>query len=203
MSIIVNRIRNHIRYRLSILKKHRDYRFLIRHGVDTEWGNVTLIGKPIIRKTPGSIIHIGKGVVLTSSSYENPGGINHPVILATWSKDSCIDIFDNVGMSGVSINCVSKIVIGSGTMFGANANVWDTDFHPVSCSERLSQKSILDAANSPIFIGQNCWIGANCTILKGVTIGDNVVVGSMSLVNKDLFSNTLYAGVPVKKIRDI
>lgn len=52
----------------------------------------------------------------------------------------------------------------------------------------------------PIKIGDNVFIGANTTILPGSKINDNVIVGANSLVNKELESNSVYAGIPVRKI---
>ena len=54
-----------------------------------------------------------------------------------------------------------------------------------------------------IRIGNNVFIGANCIILYGVSIGDNVIVGAGSIVTKDLESNSVYAGVPARKIKSI
>ncbi|MBR3264591.1 MAG: sugar O-acetyltransferase, partial [Erysipelotrichaceae bacterium] len=39
--------------------------------------------------------------------------------------------------------------------------------------------------------------------LPGVTIGNNVVVAAGAVVTKDVPSNTMVAGVPAKRIRDI
>lgn len=184
-------------------KQQEDYDFLISHGVDTELGFVTLHGRPIIHKEPGSMIRMGKGVVLVSDSEMNMAGINHPVIIATYSKDAEIVLEDHVGMSGVSINCVSQCIFKEGVMLGANVNVWDTDFHPVDPMQRLRQTSILEAETAPIILEKNVWIGANTTILKGVTIGENTVVGAMSLVNRNLPANTLCVGNPAQKVKDI
>lgn len=52
----------------------------------------------------------------------------------------------------------------------------------------------------PITIGKNCFIGCRSTILAGVTIGDNSIIGACSLVNKDIPSNVVAAGVPCKII---
>ena len=52
----------------------------------------------------------------------------------------------------------------------------------------------------PIKIGRNCFIGCRSTILAGVTIGDNVIIGAGSVVNRDIPSNTVAAGVPCKVI---
>ena len=51
-----------------------------------------------------------------------------------------------------------------------------------------------------ITVCDNVYIGRNCTILRGVTIGENTIVGACSLVNKSLEPNSVYAGVPAKKI---
>ena len=52
----------------------------------------------------------------------------------------------------------------------------------------------------PIKIGKNCFIGCRSVILPGVTIGDNVIIGAGSVVNKDIPSNVVAAGVPCKQI---
>lgn len=51
-----------------------------------------------------------------------------------------------------------------------------------------------------VVIGNNVFIGMNSTILKNVNIGDNVIIGANSLINKDIPSNTVYAGNPAKFI---
>ncbi len=53
----------------------------------------------------------------------------------------------------------------------------------------------------PIVIEDDVWIGANAVILPGVKIGRHSVVAAGAVVNKDVPSGTLVAGVPatVKK----
>ncbi len=58
-------------------------------------------------------------------------------------------------------------------------------------------------AYGKITIKDNVFIGKNTTILRGVTIGENTVVGACSLVNKSLEPNSVYAGVPAKRICSI
>ncbi|WP_202640705.1 acyltransferase [Vibrio fluvialis] len=55
----------------------------------------------------------------------------------------------------------------------------------------------------PIFIGSDVWIGCGCRILSGVKIGQRSVIGAGSVVSKEIYGNSLYLGVPAKKIRDI
>lgn len=54
-----------------------------------------------------------------------------------------------------------------------------------------------------IIIEDNCFIGANSTLLPGVRIGKNTIVGTGSVVTKDLEPNSVYAGVPAKRICSI
>ena len=54
-----------------------------------------------------------------------------------------------------------------------------------------------------IMIGSDVWIGARVTVLMGAKINNRVVVGAGSLVNKDLESGYIYAGIPAKKIKKI
>lgn len=51
---------------------------------------------------------------------------------------------------------------------------------------------------APVKIGNNVQIGTNSVILPGVTVGDNVIVGALTLVNKDIPSNSKAVGSPVK-----
>lgn len=51
-----------------------------------------------------------------------------------------------------------------------------------------------------IVVGDNVFIGIRTIILPGVVIGDNVIIGAGSVVSKNLDSNSVYAGVPARKI---
>lgn len=51
-----------------------------------------------------------------------------------------------------------------------------------------------------IEIGNNVFIGANSIIMYNTKIGNNIVVASGSVITKDLEDNSIYAGVPAKKI---
>lgn len=54
-----------------------------------------------------------------------------------------------------------------------------------------------------IKIGSNVFIGNNAIILPDTIIGDNIVIGANSIVRGELEANSVYAGVPVKKICSI
>jgi acetyltransferase-like isoleucine patch superfamily enzyme len=52
-------------------------------------------------------------------------------------------------------------------------------------------------------IGDNVFIGVNTVVLMNVTVGNNSVIGAGSIVNKDIPSNTLAIGNPIKVIKKI
>ena len=72
-----------------------------------------------------------------------------------------------------------------------------TENHPTDPTNRKS----LDLAK--IVIKKNAWIGAGAIILPGVTVGENAIVAAGAVVNKDVADNTIVAGVPAKKIKNI
>ena len=51
-----------------------------------------------------------------------------------------------------------------------------------------------------ILFGDNVWIGSNATIVQSVTNGENSVIGTNALVNKNIPSNVIAAGVSCKVI---
>lgn len=54
---------------------------------------------------------------------------------------------------------------------------------------------------SPIIIDKNVWLSAKVTVTAGSIIGENTIVGANAVVKGKLDSNSVYVGVPVKKIR--
>ena len=71
--------------------------------------------------------------------------------------------------------------------------------HPLSPAKRRMHCAIA----KPIHIGNDVWIGGNVTIMPGLTIGNNVVIAAGAVVTKDVPDNSLVAGVPAKKVRDL
>lgn len=93
--------------------------------------------------------------------------------------------------------CYGKVSIGSNVVIGPGTKiiVYSNYFKKGSkvTSERITKN---------IIIGNNVFIGANCSVLPGTIIHDNVVVGAGAVVKGELKSNTIYAGVPCKIIKE-
>lgn len=99
------------------------------------------------------------------------------------------------GSAGLEIG--SKVAISS----GVHIYTHDTSFHKAMNTPKMPNGDHIKRA--PVKIGNNVQIGANSVILPGVTIGDNVIIGALSLVNKDIPSNSIAVGNPCKVIKTI
>jgi maltose O-acetyltransferase len=99
----------------------------------------------------------------------------------------------------------APIAIGDNVMIGPYVSLLTTT-HPLGRTEedrtvyfRTGGRKIQE----PITIGDNVWLGIGATVLPGVSIGNGAVVGAHALVTRDVEPNTLVAGVPARKIRDL
>ncbi len=54
----------------------------------------------------------------------------------------------------------------------------------------------------PVILKKYTQVGASCVIMPNLIVGEGSVVGAMSFVNKSLDSWGIYAGVPVKRLKD-
>lgn len=95
------------------------------------------------------------------------------------------------------IQCTGTITIGHGSLLGPHCS-FIASSHPVNNRPLIGQPMI----RGSITIGNNVWVGANCTINMGIKIGDNAIIGANSFVNKDVPANTVYAGSPIKFIKN-
>lgn len=107
---------------------------------------------------------------------------------------------DHVGLNGTTITSRFKVSIGDYTMIGPNTIIMDNDGHnPWPPRDRWTTKGL----SAEVVIENDVWIGMNCIILKGVTIGSGSIIAAGSVVINDVDSNSLYAGNPAKKIKNL
>lgn len=158
--------------------------------------DITLNGRPFLRRAPGSRIVLGSGVTLNSSLRSNPLGCSRPMTLHTQRAGAEIVLGRGVGMSSAVVCAALKVEIGEGTFVGAEAMIFDNDFH----SPRGDWNWGDAAADNPrpVVIGRGVFIGARAIILKGVTIGDRAVVGAGAVVTRDVPARHVAAGNPAR-----
>jgi acetyltransferase-like isoleucine patch superfamily enzyme len=147
------------------------------------------------------ILQINNNCVFTSKTKTNYVGINKKISIRVCENAELI-IGNNCGFSGTSIYASKSITIGNYCNFGGNTFIWDTDFHPLHYKDRRIHK-ISEITSLSIKIGDDVFIGANSIILKGVTIGSRTIIGAGSVVTKDIPSDEIWAGNPIKFIRKI
>ena len=106
----------------------------------------------------------------------------------------------------ININCTmldapltdAQITIGDDCLIGPNVQILAVS-HAVNPTERLAKANFA----APISIGNNVWIGAGAIILAGIKVADNAVIGAGAIVTKDVAANTLVAGNPAVKIKNL
>lgn len=96
---------------------------------------------------------------------------------------------------GVLINCRDKVYIGSNVMLSSYSQIHSGKLLPMPLP-RIHTKE-------PIIIEDNVWIASGVVVSSGITIGKNSIVAANSVVLNDVEANSLYAGVPAKKIKSL
>jgi len=105
--------------------------------------------------------------------------------------------------------------IGNGVYIQANAYIWTkvkvSDFCIISPNVVIAHHSTLGSAclistltavGASIKIEDKVFIGMGSTIVTGLSkVGGNSIIGAGAVVLKDTDNNSVYAGVPAKKIR--
>lgn len=59
-----------------------------------------------------------------------------------------------------------------------------------------------NVTHSPVYLGEHVIIGSGTVILPGVTLEEGVAIGCLSLVNINCDANFIYAGSPIRKIKN-
>ena len=142
--------------------------------------------------------------------------LNSAIPLADYSQYNCriepgVQIRDQVEigdgcvlMMGAVINIGAKIgastMIDMNTVLGGRATVGD-NCH-IGAGTVLA--GVIEPPSAdPVIVEDNVLIGANCVVLEGVHIGEGAVIAAGSIVIDDVPADSVYAGSPAKKIKDV
>ena len=97
------------------------------------------------------------------------------------------------------------IVIGACTL-GENCiisqNVTIGAKHRFAPSHKDAKRTIEERRSLFPVIGSGVDVGSNSCILGDITIGSHSIIGAGSVVVKDVEPNSVYCGVPARKIKD-
>jgi maltose O-acetyltransferase len=102
----------------------------------------------------------------------------------------------------VNRNCFfdleAVISIGDDVVIGHGTTVVTTHHRLGSARRRAGAPY-----GEPVTVEDGVWIGANALLMPGVTVGRGSVVGAGALVLHDVAPDTVVAGVPARRIRDL
>lgn len=154
----------------------------------------------------------GKKVYISDkASIYNPGAIN---IGDNVRIDDFVVI--SAGEGGIKIGsnihiAIFSSLIGQGQIelkdfcnISSRVSVYSSsdDYSGNSLTNPTIPNKFKKVVNAPVTVEEHVIIGAGSVVLPGVTVGKGCAVGSLSLVNVSLEPFTIYAGVPVKRIKE-
>lgn len=112
-----------------------------------------------------------------------------------------LQVGNNVGISELCHFAIrGDVSIGNDVIFGPKCMIFSEN-HGMRLNETPFR--LQDEIRQNVQIGNNVWLGANVIILPGTIIEDNCIIAAGSVVNKLIESNSVYAGVPAKKIKNL
>jgi len=97
-----------------------------------------------------------------------------------------------------TISAFQHISIGRECIVADRVMLIDFDHGVVETERAIREQGIY---KRDVRVGHNVWVGYGACFLRGVTVGDNVVVGTYAVVNRDVPSNAVVAGVPARVLR--
>lgn len=164
----------------------------------TPQGGAPIVLQPVLWRGRGTVT-LGEGVQF--------GWHSSPLFFAGYchvevsSPEATIEVGDRTEFNN---NLFLKsegagIRIGKDGLFGANIEIFDSNFHELHPDRRRGGKPAL----SPVEIGDNVFVGMGVKILKGSTIGSDSVIGAGAVVTGEIPAGVIAAGNPARVIREL
>ena len=172
--------------------------FVCGDNVTIGSNNKFLIGKSI---EIGNCSYLGNdnNIVALNAKFGDYLYFDSNIIIGHGGKmnyDSNIVIGDKCMIcSYVKLNTNYSINIGDSVGIGEYVDIWTHGSFPPVLQGYPSQFG-------KVIIGSNVWLPAKSTVMPGVVIGDNIVIGANTIINKNLPSGSLCAGMPVRILKE-
>lgn len=127
-------------------------------------------------------------------------------VFDSMSRGKCLIFGKNVQLNdNVHIVCDDSITIGDNVLMASHIFISDCSHGYYKGDENDTPPTIPPAKrplpSNPIKIGNNVWIGEGVIVMPGVTIGDGCVIGAHSIVSKDVPTNTIAVGSPLRFVK--
>jgi sugar O-acyltransferase (sialic acid O-acetyltransferase NeuD family) len=162
-------------------------------------GNIKGINKLLNKNTFG-IIGIGSNFIRKKIAEE----INKIYKNFNWatiiSKNSTINGNVRIGKGSI---IVSASVINTGTKIGEHCLInTSSSIDHNNTFENYSSTGPGVTTGGNVELGQCSHLGIGSTVKHQTSIGDNTIIGAQSMVLKNCNKNSVYYGIPAKKISD-
>ena len=116
------------------------------------------------------------------------------------SKNSTINRNVRIGKGSL---IVSGSVINTGTKIGEHCLInTSSSIDHDNIFENYSSTGPNVTTGGNVELGQCSHLGIGSTVKNQISIGDNTIIGAQSMVLKNCNKNSVYYGIPAKKIRD-
>lgn len=86
--------------------------------------------------------------------------------------------------------------------YGCHVFAQSDDYSGATMTNSTVPKKYKREIKSAVHIGRHCIVGAGSIIFPGVTIAEGCSVGALSLVNKSIEPWGIYAGRPVRRLKE-
>lgn len=93
---------------------------------------------------------------------------------------------------GITIS--DNVSIAHSTSLISTNHTWDDIETPIKYNNEIKHS---------VIICEDVWIASGVRILAGVTINKRSIIAAGAVVTRNVESNTIYGGIPAKKIKDI
>jgi len=121
---------------------------------------------------------------------------------------SCKGIIEIGSYVHISAQCFlsssTKIIIGNYSSISVGCKIFGScdDFSGDYLVNPTIPLKYLNVKNGNIIISEHVVIGSNCVVMPNIIINAGVAIGANSFVNKTCLSWKIYAGTPVKIIKN-
>lgn len=165
----------------------------IRHGLKINIGDNVVIDDGVTLDAKGDK---NKGISIGADSI-----VSRNVVLSCKNGDISIGANCTIGI-GTLVHAMqgSDVAIGDDVLIGAMSYFIGSGPY-VSDELDVPFKKQGMQAQGGIQVADNVWFGSNVQILDGVSIGTGAIIGTSSVVNKNVDTFSISAGVPAKQIR--
>jgi acetyltransferase-like isoleucine patch superfamily enzyme len=144
-------------------------------------------------------------IIRTSNIFEFESYVNIATNCAVFSREDGHEGTLKVGKGthigdNTIIDVADDITIENEIAIGPNCVIYTHD-HDYTKSEKAAWKGGI--IKHPVTIKKGAWIASSVTILPKVELGERCVVAAGAVVTKNTDSNSIYGGIPAKKIKEI